>query len=208
MNTSNAVPLTRRFSPVPKSAGESDEQKIHALQGYGTFLTWEDIEKGYRSVVLAEAGAGKTFEMQARATYVEQEGRAAFFIRIEDIESDFGQSFEIGDAESFEQWLGSERDAWFYLDSVDEARLESPAGFERAVRRFSRAIRKAQHRAHVCISSRPYAWRPQSDRLLIGQYLPLPKALAEAIAGDVQTHDASEPQVTPMVFALQAARRK
>ena len=203
MNSSNPVPLIRRFSPVPASEGESDEQQIKVLYGYGTFSTWEDIDKGYRSVVLAEAGAGKTFEMQARAKYAEQQGRAAFFIRIEDIEGHFTRSFEIGDAESFARWLGSEHDAWFYLDSVDEARLKDATAFRKAIGRFGEEIKNAQHRAHVCISSRPYAWRPQSDRRLIEQYLPLPKARVEATDGSLQTVGSPEPQAALEVFVLQ-----
>ena len=113
MNTNKPVPLIRRFSPVPASLADSDEQQVQALFGYSNPLTWEDIDKGYRSVVLAEAGAGKTFEMQARARYVEAKGHYSFFIRIEDIENDFEKSFEVGNADSFEQWLGSQNDAWF-----------------------------------------------------------------------------------------------
>ena len=137
MNTRKPVPLVRRFSPVPASQVDSDEQQFQSLFGLSTFSTWEDIDKGHRSVILAEAGAGKTFEMQARAKHVEQQGSPSFYIRIEEIDDDFRQSFEVGNAESFEQWLGSQNDAWFYLDSVDESRLESPAAFRKAIRRFS-----------------------------------------------------------------------
>ena len=208
MNTNKPVPLIRRFSPVPASLADSDEQQFQALFGYSNPLTWEDIDKGYRSVVLAEAGAGKTFEMQARARYVEAKGHYSFFIRIEDIENDFEKSFEVGNADSFEQWLGSQNDAWFYLDSVDEARLENPTTFRRAIRRFSGAIKNAQHRAHVCISSRPYAWRPRSDRQLLEQFLPLPKQRVEATGKDLQTTDTPKPQEAMDVFLLQPLDEK
>ena len=122
MKTRTRVPLVRRFSPVPDSPAESDEQQFEAGFNYSSPLTWEDIDKEYRSVILAEAGAGKTCEMRARAKYVGTKGDYAFFIRIEDIENDFEQSFEVGDADSFQQWLVAPSDAWFYLDSVDEAR--------------------------------------------------------------------------------------
>ena len=157
---------------------------------------------------MAEAGAGKTFEMQARARYVEAKGHYSFFIRIEDIENDFEKSFEVGNADSFEQWLGSQNDAWFYLDSVDEARLENPTTFRRAIRRFSGAIKNAQHRAHVCISSRPYAWRPRSDRQLLEQFLPLPKQRVEATGKDLQTTDTPKPQEAMDVFLLQPLDEK
>ena len=203
MNARTPVPLVRRFSSVPDSLAESDEQQIQALSGYSNALTWEDIDRRYRSVVLAEAGAGKTFEMQTRAKYVGTKGDYAFFIRIEDIESDFEQSFEVGNADSFQQWLGAPSDAWFYLDSVDEARLENPIAFKKAIRRFSREIKNAQHRAHVCISSRPYAWRPHSDRQLIEQYLQLPERRVETTGEAPRATGTSKPQMTLNVFLLQ-----
>ena len=202
MNTNSPVPLVRRFSPVPASPSDSDEQQIQELFGYSRPATWEDIDKGYRSVVLAEAGAGKTFEMQARAMFVERQGQPAFFIRIEDIEDDLRHSFDVGNVEAFEKWLRSQNDAWFYLDSVDEARLENPRTFEKAIRRFSGAIRNAQHRAHVCISSRPYTWRPKSDRLLIQRYIPFPKPRAESTGEDLRATGTSEPQDALEIFLL------
>ena len=202
MTARDPVPVVRRFSPIRSSSSDSDERQIQAILGFGNLATWEQIDKGYRSVIIAEAGAGKTFEMKARATHVEANGRPAFFIRIEDIEEDFADAFEVGDAETFEQWLGSQTDAWFYLNSIDEARLENPRTFEKAIRRFSRAIKDAQHRAHVCISSRPYAWRPKTDRELIQRYLPLPKPRSEPTGQDPQTTDTPKLQDALEIFVL------
>ena len=173
------VPLVRHFSPVPRSEDDSDEREILAYFGYQKDKSWPEIDQEYRSVILAEAGAGKTFEMLARAKCLADQGHSAFFIRIEDIDGDFEQAFEVGSAGSFEHWLGSQSEAWFYLDSVDEARLDNPRTFEKAIRRFSMRIKNAQLRAHICISSRPYAWRPQSDREMIERYLPFEKPHTE-----------------------------
>ena len=202
MKTNDPVPLVRRFSPVAASPSDSDEKQIQELFEFRSPATWEDLDKKYRSVVLAEAGAGKTFEMLARAQHVEQQGRPAFFSRIEDIGDDFQYSFDVGSAEGFEQWLRSQDDAWFYLDSVDEARLENPRTFEKAIRRFSREIRNAQHRAHVCISSRPYAWRARSDRDLVKRHLPLPKQRSERRGEDPKTTDISGSEDGLEVFVL------
>ena len=204
MKTNDPVPLVRRFSPVAASPSDSDQRQIQGLFGFRSRpATWEVLDKRYRSVVLAEAGAGKTFEMLGRAAYVEHQGHHAFFIRIEDIRDDFQYSFDVGSAEAFEQWRRSQDDAWFYLDSVDEARLENPRAFERAIRRFSREIRKAQHRAHVCISSRPYAWRARSDYLMVNRHLPLPKQHSGAAGEDLETTDASEPHNGLEIFVLE-----
>ena len=179
MNLNEPVPLERRFSTIPRSDDDSDDQEILAIFEYHNFKGWSEIDEGYRSIILAEAGAGKTFEMLARAKFIKEQGHPAFYIRIEDIDEHFEQAFEVGSSQSFEHWLGSQRESWFFLDSVDEARLDNPRAFEKAIRRFRARIKDAQLRAHICISSRPYAWRPRSDRELIEQYLPFKTPQAE-----------------------------
>lgn len=192
MNPNKPVPLERHFSVVPRSESDSDEQQILKTLGDQNDRTWSEIDKRYRTVILAEAGAGKTHEMSARAKAIENTGRHAFFIRIEDIAGDFKQAFEVGSEEGFNQWLSSQDEAWFFLDSVDEARLSDPRDFEKAIRRFAHAINSAQLRAHIYISSRPYAWRPKSDRELIDVYLPFKKPQTEATDPDSKPDERSK----------------
>ncbi len=168
-----AVPLERSFSLVQESSAESDDQLLHSLWSGAKAFSWSELEQQFRCVLLAEAGAGKTFEMRSHAQKMREHGRAAFFIRIEDIDEAFEIAFEVGDLAGFDAWLGSTSEAWFFLDSVDEARLIDPRFFERAIKRFAARVKVAIHRAHIFISSRPYAWRPVSDQRLIEQYLPL-----------------------------------
>ena len=118
---------------------------------------WALLREDYRAVILADAGAGKTFELKAEAARLDARGHAAFFIRIEDIDDAFGCAFEVGSAGGFESWLCGAEEAWFFLDSVDEVRLEAPRAFEAALRAFATRIHDARHRAHVYVSSRPYA---------------------------------------------------
>ncbi|WP_417628545.1 hypothetical protein [Pararhodobacter aggregans] len=106
-------------------------------------INWDTVDSNHRSVILAGAGIGKTHEMWKRAGLKRQMGDAAFFIRIEDIIEDFEQGFEIGDADDFEAWLASSDEAWFYLESIDEARLDDPRAFEKTIRRFAHRIRSA-----------------------------------------------------------------
>ena len=183
-NIDKPVPLVRRFCPVAGSDADSDEYEFRSFLEYPDCKTWEELDSEYRSVILAEAGAGKTFEMRARARHLEQQGVPAFFIRIEDIDEAFENAFEVGSAELFAQWLDSQGEAWFYLDSVDEARLDNPTTFEKAIRRFSAKISPARWRAHVCISSRPHAWRAKSDRELVLGHLPFRKPKAELRSKD------------------------
>jgi len=167
----NHISLERQFSPVPKSQKDEEGNEFLSAWGHVKLKTWDDLDLEYRSVILAEAGAGKTEEFRQRASVLSNQGKPAFFVRIEDIEADFYQAFEIGEETQFQAWLQSTEDAWFFLDSVDEARLENPRVFEKALRRFAKGIKESAHRAHIYLSSRPYAWRPREDRKLLDAIL-------------------------------------
>lgn len=165
------ISLNRQFSLVPKNEEEAEKDESLAFWGDGKLENWGDIESDFRCVILAEAGAGKTEELRHRANVLEVQGKRSFFIRIEDIEVDFYNAFEIGNEEQFQAWLQSTEEAWFFLDSVDEARIEKPRTFEKAMRWFAKGIAEGAHRAHIYLSSRPYAWRPMEDKRLLDEIL-------------------------------------
>jgi len=177
-----SVPLIRRFSSIPLHNQKSDIElmDLWAVSGRGERVDWQALRDLFRCVILADAGAGKTFELRAEASRLAERGLAAFFIRIEDIDESFGGAFEVGTAEAFERWLTGTEEAWFFLDSVDEVRLETPRAFETAIRAFATCVRDARQRAHVYISSRPYAWRAQADRALIEEFLPYDRLVGES----------------------------
>ncbi len=146
---SKYIPLNRQFSYVSKNHKEAEEFEQSFNFSFGEPELWDSLLDEYRCIVLAEAGAGKTVEFVEKATLLENEGKLAFFIRIEDIDRQFYDSFEVGDEDRFNSWLDSTEEAWFFLDSVDEALLSSPRAFEKAIIRFSKAIKKGAHRAHI-----------------------------------------------------------
>jgi hypothetical protein len=121
--TEGYIELNRRFTPVPNSNEAAEENQILADWGHLKSKSWDDLEQEFRCVILAEAGAGKTEELKHRADCLKQQGKPAFFIRIEDVETDFQNAFEIGDQADLMSWLESTQEAWFFLDSVDESRL-------------------------------------------------------------------------------------
>jgi hypothetical protein len=166
------VPLTRRFRAIAKDADTDEEESIRLLWGHSKLKSWQDLEEAYRTVILADAGAGKTFEMEGQARILRKRGCQAFFLRLESIADQFADCLEVGTGEDLSRWLDGEDEGWFFLDSVDEARLDNPKAFENAIRSFATIIENARHRAHVYISSRPYAWRARLDRDLIERFLP------------------------------------
>lgn len=166
--TEKIVELIRRFKPMSSRSWEWD----FLLSGPGKLKRWHEIEEEYRVLVIADPGAGKTFEAKTRARKMRERGKKAFFIRIEKIDNSFDHAFEIGTAEEFAAWLGSTEEAWFFLDSVDEAQLETPRALEDAVRIFGARIHNALERTHIFITSREDAWRALPDQTLIEQHLP------------------------------------
>lgn len=193
------VQLDREFSPVYKSEEEADSGEFFSVWGRGKPITWDGMAEKFRCIILAEAGAGKTEELRQRANYLDNQGKAAFFLRIEDVENDFNTAFEIGTEAQFYSWLQSTDEAWFFLDSVDEARLEHPRAFERALRRFARGVTNGAHRAHIYISSRPFAWRQKEDRELVDELLYLPDPHTE---GNEEGDQQATPQSALTVFTM------
>ncbi|MFY0639787.1 MAG: hypothetical protein JXR16_01995 [Bermanella sp.] len=175
--TADRVPLERKFSPVQKEVsgtpGRSTQWDWNSPVGK---KSWVDIETFFRVVILSDGGAGKTYEFESHAKAISENGRNSFFIRLEYIEDDLGHAFEFGTNDEFERWLSGEDEAWFFLDSVDEARLESPKAFERAIRCFSKQIRAGIKRAHIFVSARPYSWRFKSDLEIVNRWLSFPKS--------------------------------
>lgn len=86
------MPLERKFSLVSSEAAQSSETDYTSLFGFSKGIPWKELESQYRVVILADAGAGKTLEMLTQA-------QPAFCIRIENIDSDFVQSFDVGTEE-------------------------------------------------------------------------------------------------------------
>jgi hypothetical protein len=170
----NYVQLNRTFTPISKSEDSEYQEDWSSFFLHSKKTGWSDVLKEFRCIILAEAGAGKTEELKQQALYLEAQGLPSFFIRIEDIDSDFEDAFEVGSQETFQQWLDNYDEAWFFLDSVDEARLTSPNAFKKAIDKFAKRITDAKHRAHIFVSSRPYSWRPSEDRKLMDDKLLLP----------------------------------
>ncbi|MEZ5562003.1 MAG: hypothetical protein R3F27_03500 [Gammaproteobacteria bacterium] len=179
--------MGRTFHELAKDARESDAFDLNQVFFIGSRLQWDDLLKGHRTVILSEAGAGKTEEIRQVASRLRTEGKKAFFLRLEHIPDDFEGAFEIGSFEEFEDWLASTDQGWLLLDSVDEARLRNPGDFERAVRKLGRRIQAAGARAHIVLTGRTSAWRAKTDLEMCERHLP--------IAPETRTVAAAEPSV-------------
>src|SRR4051794_12459664 len=152
------VELNRTFHELSKYARERDELELSEAFHVGPPLAWTDLLKNYRTVLLSEAGSGKTEEIRATAKKLRAEGGAAFFLRLEHIANDFDVAFEVGSPDEFNAWLASTGEAWLLLDSVDEARLRDPRDFDLAVRKLGNRVKLATQRVHIILTGRAHAW--------------------------------------------------
>jgi len=135
-------------------------------------LSWDDLLKKHRVVLLSQAGSGKTKEIQHTAIKLRLENKIAFLLRLENIPDDLEDSFEEGDFTEFEAWLSSNEEGWLFLDSVDEARLRDPCDFKNAIKTIAKYLKPALERTHIIITGRSNAWRAKTDLDLCKKHLP------------------------------------
>jgi hypothetical protein len=172
------IELDRIFLPY-KDEDESAPDMLRAMAEFGLDrMHWSDLLAMTRVVILAEAGTGKTHEILETARRLRREGKTAFFCHIEDLAADsFWNALSEGNRGEFDTWVEGSKASWFFLDSVDEARLANPRFFERALRKLARTLDHATSRAHIFITARVSDWRATADLLLVRDILPLPIAL-------------------------------
>lgn len=166
------IDLKRKLKEIPKEQLNEEYDFSLGGGGYGS-VDWQEVIDEYRTVVLSEAGTGKTEELKELTKKLRSKNRPAFFIRLEDLTSNFEDAFEIGSYEEFTSWMESENEGWLLLDSIDEARLSDPRDFERAIKKISKKLTTALDRVHIVLTGRTSAWRPKSDLSLCNDLLSL-----------------------------------
>ena len=168
----NFINLDRYFVPLTKDQEPSlDIGRFWGPRVSG-WLSWEELRRRRRVILLAEAASGKTEEFRRQCDVLRAAGSPAFFLRIEEL-ADQGTETAL-DAESvqlFEAWLAGSSEGWFFLDSVDEARLNRKS-FDAALKRFAKDIGDGRERAHVYVSCRVTDWNSAEDRTTYSRYLP------------------------------------
>ncbi|NOI58887.1 ATP-binding protein [Vibrio coralliilyticus] len=166
------IDLKRKLKEIPIEQLNEEYDLALRWGNYGS-VSWQDIINEYRTVILSEAGTGKTEELKHLTKELRSKRLPAFFIRLEDLTGDFEDAFELGSYKEFTSWMESENEGWLLLDSIDEARLSDPKDFERAIKKISRRLTTALDRVHIVLTGRTSAWRPKSDLALCDDMLPL-----------------------------------
>ena len=144
-------------------------------------ISWDELLKSQRILIVSEAGAGKTYECESKARELFARGEPAFFLSLESVASAGVVATLFGDEHTrFTDWLASSSQlAYFFLDSVDELQLVHRS-FKDALRRFAHDIRGALGRATVVITARPVP----IDRQTFRDVLPVPAPVRQEDSPD------------------------
>lgn len=167
--------LGRTFIEIDRDNAPDIETAAMVARMTGKSIGWVDVLAHPRSVLLGEAGTGKTTEFELQRERCRLDGTPAFFCRIEDLADD---SLEralnpASDWEEFQAWRAGEGQAVFLLDSVDEARLRGK-NVARALSALNHELKAARDRATVLISCRASDWQAHVDRDMVAKRLPGP----------------------------------
>ena len=126
-------------------------------------LKWSALLDRTRVVVLAGAESGKTQEFRERVAALREAGSFAQFLTIERLAGDGVEaSLNISERAQFAAWQASDAPGWFFLDSVDEARINH-RDIDTALNRFASALGVGYDRARVLLSCRGSAWEGTAD---------------------------------------------
>jgi hypothetical protein len=181
--------LDRRFLEWRKEPG-ADPEVWSRFRLNDSTLTWSDLLKRRRVVVLAEGGSGKSTEFKRQARLQIDSGQDAWYLTVQDVaEEGIEQSLSPADRQRFRAWKASKRSGWYFIDSIDEAKLNR-IRLEKALRRIAADIAGAEGRAHLMISGRHTDWESERDLARLNSELPIPPdpiASASATADELLT---------------------
>lgn len=161
------IDLDRRFLPLTGNVSPEDSALLSytELLEFGYVYSWEKLLKRRLVIILAEAGSGKTWELKHQVDILTSQNKIAFFVPLERlISTSFEAIIQQEDHELLRRWQDGTDEAYFFLDSVDEAKFRRPGDFFAALDNLRAAIgAKRLSRARIVISSRISEWQPSTD---------------------------------------------
>lgn len=168
--------MQRTFAITNSRAAPHDALEMRGQQYQGKRIDWSRVLESQRILLIAEAGAGKTYECKAQAELLVQEGEPAFFLHLEEVATSGVRLCLYGEStRRFDDWrTSSSQVAYFFLDSIDELQL-AHRDFCEALRRLSDDLQGGLGRATIVITSRPV----DIDRKAFAQLLPVPAPATE-----------------------------
>lgn len=172
------VDLNRRFHEwSDKEPPDAEMRRLWGLDDGG--IGWEQLLTKRRVVVLAEAGSGKSTEFEERARVMAQSHDYVFHASVEDVGRDgLNDALSVDARNKLAEWRRAPDDAWFFIDSVDEAKVAG-IKFERVVRKCAEGIYGAEERCHIYLSGRVTDWEPRKDIEALKKWLPVSSVVSK-----------------------------
>ena len=174
--------IERSFQDIPEDKTTEAEQTAFLMDlGWHKGLSWDDLLKSRRVLIISEAGAGKTYECRAQQQSLWTAGEPAFYVELADLaRSNLRDLLSHEEETRFDSWRTAQSDvATFFLDSVDELKLNL-GSFEQALKRLAKAVAGQLGRVRVIITSRPIP----VDEQLFRQILPVPDEADEVATSE------------------------
>ena len=131
--------MDRTFKDLKAPPGKDDALEVSWGERFDeSGVSWDELLKSQRILIVSEAGAGKTYECESKARELFARGEPAFFLSLESVASAGVVATLFGDEHTrFTDWLASSSQvAYFFLDSIDELQLVH-GSFKDALRRFA-----------------------------------------------------------------------
>jgi hypothetical protein len=170
--TVRPVDVSRTFVPIQPDQPITSEIVEGLWSRHLGALSWNDLFERPRVVILAEANSGKTFEFERQVEKLRLQGKYAFFAPIEQLAEAPLEIVLDDEARTLLQvWQASGQPAWFFLDSVDEAKL-THRNFELSLKQFAKNLGPGYQRARILVSCRGTDWNGEADLKLISSALP------------------------------------
>ncbi|MCQ2003128.1 hypothetical protein [Rhizobium sp. NRK18] len=206
------IALNRRFEEWSLRS-ESNPDLDQFFSASTDALTWDDLLRRHRVVILAEAGSGKSTEMEEQARLNRDAGRRTFECTLQSLynrgESAFGKA-----ASGLQQWKNSTDPAWFFLDSIDEAK-GNDIRLKCVLEVIAQCIEGAEARAHIILSGRFFDWETRKDFKLLQDFLAMPAPAAAVrpidpdqvlinIISERRDDEAKEPAEEPLIVRMGA----
>jgi hypothetical protein len=207
----STIPLNRRFYEWRENA--LDLSGYRAAVGLSDDrLAWPELLAKRRVVVLAEAGSGKTEELTEQARLQSAAGRFAFYATVQDVGRDgLERALRPSLRERLRAWRASQEPGWFFIDSIDEAKLDN-IRLEQALRQLAESIAGAESRAHIVLSGRHTDWEFTRDARRLDEELAIPQddpaeppPLLETLIRRVLEHETRPdppPVETPLIVVM------
>lgn len=165
--------IERTFKNVSEcDIGKADQHEFLVGLGWARGTTWQELLRSKRTLIISEAGAGKTYECQAQAKLLWDRGEPAFFVELASLaRQPLLDLLSNEERERLDTWRASESNtATFFLDSIDELKL-TVGTFRLALKNLKNAVDGKLDQARIIITTRPVP----IDEKLVHEMLPVPE---------------------------------